>query len=129
MELGKYQVQGPQLVREKDIRDGILPPARNGESASEATPPVSEYTVFSAASRRTIVGLCALAGFLSPFAAFTYFTVSMRWRGALLFVVWGRDHFFVIYCRYFSSFGCTPSVSQLTRLPREGSELGLPSDG
>ena len=73
MDLCKDQAQDPQPVREKDSRGGISPPAFNGEPASEATPLVSEYTVFSAGSRRTIVGLCALAGFLSPFTAFTYF--------------------------------------------------------
>lgn len=40
---------------------------------SQITQEENTYSAFSPHARRCIVALCALAGFLSPFSAFTYF--------------------------------------------------------
>lgn len=47
--------------------DGVIGPS---DVEIESPPP---YTVFSKTSKRIIVLLCAVAGFFSPFSAFTYF--------------------------------------------------------
>lgn len=45
---------------------------RSSKSQPESTPQ-PPYTSFSSGQIRSIVALCALAGFFSPFSAFTYF--------------------------------------------------------
>jgi MFS family permease len=43
-----------------------------GNEGDNAQPPVP-YSVFSSQAKRSIVAMCAIAGFFSPFSAFTYF--------------------------------------------------------
>ncbi|OIW33459.1 hypothetical protein CONLIGDRAFT_179063 [Coniochaeta ligniaria NRRL 30616] len=45
----------------------------NSSTAQQCTPPPTPYTVFKTGQIRSVVALCALAGFFSPFSAFTYF--------------------------------------------------------
>jgi MFS family permease len=45
----------------------------NSSISQQCTPPPTPYTVFKTGQIRSIVALCALAGFFSPFSAFTYF--------------------------------------------------------
>lgn len=49
------------------VNDGVVGTFDDG---ADSAPP---YTVFSKTSKRIIVLLCAIAGFFSPFSAFTYF--------------------------------------------------------
>jgi MFS family permease len=42
-------------------------------SEPPSPPPATPYTVFRHGQTHSIVALCALAGFFSPFSAFTYF--------------------------------------------------------
>lgn len=55
-----------------DDAGNVAAPVKVEGPVNSPTPTV-EYTVFTPGNRRIIVGLCALAGFLSPFTAFTYF--------------------------------------------------------
>lgn len=47
--------------------------AKNDVEDGSATNTLKIYTLFDKSSRRIIVLLCAVAGFFSPFSAFTYF--------------------------------------------------------
>lgn len=51
----------------------IKPEVTNDVEDGSATTTPEVYTLFEKGSRRTIVLLCAVAGFFSPFSAFTYF--------------------------------------------------------
>ena len=74
MQVHKVNDSGPEMALPNRTDDHGPKIEAENESPTETAPVrAAPYSVFGIGARRTIVALCALAGFLSPFSAFTYF--------------------------------------------------------